>query len=414
MGIKVVVVDMSSMMTSELCKTITNICLQEVSLLADCLNRVAFMLACLSTHTEILYPLQILNEGTQCTLKHSVNSLVQFHKDTPLTEDCSEQSLNQCVQFILNEAQKFFSHTYNQVAGAVDILFITCQTQLKIKVDSVFSKQSLSPSRKVTVLTIEEEKEASELLGCLTEIDDISAAPYYTDIQRPIRGWFFGQEIELVTLFLPDNLAISCDMVPMSIDIASLSTDSQYHFSLKKPVIPCHIQERQKARHLKGVKLFDLDQVCESVLSGSPMLLIPSTHWTMEWETLEENRHNFAAFCKSLAESDSALLCQGRDSQEMGGLFLLLTEKEGTAIIKPIICSELLLPKPSVPLIVKLSDKAIQTVGDSLRKLERAEEPYSPLENTANLHNYLLQRMEPKKRVPSSLRKCSERNPSFF
>ena len=53
MGIKVVVVDMSSMMTSELCKTITNICLQEVSLLADCLNRVAFMLACLSTHTEV-------------------------------------------------------------------------------------------------------------------------------------------------------------------------------------------------------------------------------------------------------------------------------------------------------------------------------------------------------------------------
>lgn len=33
------------------------------------------------------------------------------------------------------------------------------------------------------MLTIEEEKEASELLGCLTEIDDISAAPYYTDIQ---------------------------------------------------------------------------------------------------------------------------------------------------------------------------------------------------------------------------------------
>ena len=63
---------------------------------------------------------------------------------------------------------------------------------------------------------------------------------------------------------------------------------------------------------------------------------------------------------------DSALLCQARDSEEMGGLFLLLAEKEGTAIIKPIICSELLLPKPSVPLIVQLFDKAIQIVGKQL------------------------------------------------
>ena len=37
--------------------------------------------------------------------------------------------------------------------------------------------------QKVTVLTIEDEKEASEVPGCLTEIDDISAAPYYFDIQ---------------------------------------------------------------------------------------------------------------------------------------------------------------------------------------------------------------------------------------
>ena len=47
------VVDMSSMMTSEVCKRISTICLQEVALLSDCPIGSAFMLACLSTHTEV-------------------------------------------------------------------------------------------------------------------------------------------------------------------------------------------------------------------------------------------------------------------------------------------------------------------------------------------------------------------------
>ena len=57
----------------------------------------------------------------------------------------------------------------------------------------------------------------------------------------------------------------------------------------------------------------------------------------------------------------SALLC--RNSEEVEGLFLILAEADGTALIKPIVCSELLLPKPSVPLIVELSNETTQLVG---------------------------------------------------
>ena len=58
---------------------------------------------------------------------------------------------------------------------------------------------------------------------------------------------------------------------------------------------------------------------------------------------------------------NSTLLC--RNSEEVEGLFLILAETDGTALIKPIVCSELLLPKPSVPLIVELSNETTQLVG---------------------------------------------------
>ena len=57
----------------------------------------------------------------------------------------------------------------------------------------------------------------------------------------------------------------------------------------------------------------------------------------------------------------SALLC--RDSGEIDGLFLIIGGGEGTALIKSIICSELLLPKPSVPLNIHLSDETTHLVG---------------------------------------------------
>ena len=55
MGIKVIVVDMNTMMSSDTCKKVSGICLQEISLLTDRTVQSAFMLACLSAHTEVQY-----------------------------------------------------------------------------------------------------------------------------------------------------------------------------------------------------------------------------------------------------------------------------------------------------------------------------------------------------------------------
>ena len=62
----------------------------------------------------------------------------------------------------------------------------------------------------------------------------------YNVLQRSLRSWFFGQESELVTLSLPDDLIVSCDMLPMSIDIAYLSAKTQSCLTLNRPRLSSH------------------------------------------------------------------------------------------------------------------------------------------------------------------------------
>ena len=54
------------------------------------------------------------------------------------------------------------------------------------------------------------------------------------------------------------------------------------------------------------------DQVCESVLFDSPALLLPTTHWDIDWDVLERNQHTFTAFCRYLAEKVRFTVWQAR------------------------------------------------------------------------------------------------------
>ena len=66
---------------------------------------------------QILYPLQLLNESSMCVLRRSIDTLVQYHRDTPLVDDCSDQTISQCIQYILNTGNVLLSNmsAYNQV-----------------------------------------------------------------------------------------------------------------------------------------------------------------------------------------------------------------------------------------------------------------------------------------------------------
>ena len=393
MGIKLIIVDMSVSMRGEVCELISTTLLNEMSVFSHQTSQHAVMVACLAPHIEILYPLQVVSDQTRIALRRSIEALSQYQKDMPLADHCPAGMLQKCVEFIMSTCGTFLSNTYNHLNGNVDILFTTCNTTFKKSLDSILSSHTSHVPRKVTVLTIKDEPELSGLPECLTEIDDIVIAPSSLHIQRSLRCWLFGQDRELLTIVLPNDLELSCDILPLSIDITSLLPETQKSLTITQPAMSAHWGQESKIK-LRATKVISVNSVCESVLFGAPLILLPSTHWNLEWDILESNQHNFAAFCKSLASSGNGIICE--NTCEIRSIFMIIADESGSALIKPMLCSELLLPKPDVPLI-EANILASERIEDSLTELPK-EEHFSPLDYSCCLHEQLLSRMAPSKR----------------
>ena len=84
----------------------------------------------------------------------------------------------------------------------------------------------------------------------LSEAYSVIALIFY--FQRPIRTWFFGQESELVTIEVSETLKISCDMLPLNIDVTALSAEVQSSFTFDTATV----QTRQHGKELRALKMF--------------------------------------------------------------------------------------------------------------------------------------------------------------
>ena len=164
------------------------------------------------------------------------------------------------------------------------------------------------------------------------------------NLQRTIRKWLFSVDLRMLTLDLPNGVTLSCDIVPTHINPHRLSAASQSGLVFEPAKLSC-IDGAMEPVHLKAVKIFragewgtmskletcsteslnkskhhsslqfptifqtfkfylipSSDQICESVLFGSGRVLLPATHWSIDWDELEQIQQRFSALCKSLCE----------------------------------------------------------------------------------------------------------------
>jgi len=184
-----------------------------------------------------------------------------------------------------------------------------------------------------------------------------------------------------------------CDVEQCLLCVETLPGDVQYNMSLTQPVLyKADTSERQGVM-LKAIKLLKNDAVCESVLFGYPMLLTATTHWQLDWEDLERNQTKFTAFCTSLVNQGYLMLCES--SGTVHGKFLILPSSNGTALIKSVACSELVIPHTPNPGVLPEQQQEIE---DALLSLPVQSDHYSPLQHPSNLQEYLVKEMEGSKR----------------
>ena len=43
-------------------------------------------------------------------------------------------------------------------------------------------------------------------------------------------------------------------------------------------------------------------ELCESVLFGIPLIVVPTACWTIDWKELDQNQNNFNALCDELVK----------------------------------------------------------------------------------------------------------------
>ncbi|GFO01274.1 meiosis 1 arrest protein-like, partial [Plakobranchus ocellatus] len=61
---------------------------------------------------------------------------------------------------------------------------------------------------------------------------------------------------------------------------------------------------------LKVLATVSRQSVCESVIFGIPLLVLPTTCWKMDWDLLETNHDHFVSLCSELHHKDQVLVAQ--------------------------------------------------------------------------------------------------------
>ena len=65
--------------------------------------------------------------------------------------------------------------------------------------------------------------------------------------QKAIRSWMFSYEMSMMTLLLPGNLSVSCDIIHRHVDLNSFTPEVQSTLSLAHPAVYQQINGHQSS-----------------------------------------------------------------------------------------------------------------------------------------------------------------------
>ncbi|XP_023214827.1 meiosis 1 arrest protein-like [Centruroides sculpturatus] len=147
---------------------------------------------------------------------------------------------------------------------------------------------------------------------------------------------------------------------------------------------------------LQVIAIVNSSGICESLLYGQPLILIPTQCWKLDWEELENNQQIFITICQLLKQINSVLVakkdnhfCQGMSEFKTADYFLLFPSENNSLLIRSACSREMLLPNTSLEHSITSDDTTALVQGylDVLQKLEE----YNPIYYHSGLYNLLSQ-----------------------
>lgn len=244
--------------------------------------------------------------------------------------------------------------------------------------------------------------------GCLWNI--VQVEPNAVSIQCHMRHWFKDEcsDKEHFCLSIKD-VQIKCDMQQRCVNPNAFSFKHFYALGEQGTARNAGsrpLQNKPEAiriLQMRATAMIDQDGICDSLVFGTPVVLVSSSCWRMEWDELDCNQDRFTALCRTLLDQRRCLLCEDTTqhqnrhgnyskshSVQPRGLFILFPSNSSSMLMKAIVPRELLLPTETDSLSAKtnFSSSAVEDVQSAVDSLEKIN-IYNPLDHPCGLYESL-------------------------
>nr|XP_011448054.2 meiosis 1 arrest protein isoform X1 [Crassostrea gigas] len=397
-----------------------------------------------SSYPEILLPLSHV-KSNYGRIQSAVKDLQSALKSRNSAAE-TEASVTRAIEEACRQYQRYMSFNSLQVRGVlqqVEIVLMTLRQTKKMQqqIEEALESSDLTNLKRVQLVEVDSwTKDLMETIPSLSQSSGLSSNSSSPtsglldvvrldgdglSLQNFFNAWLLNTDTdtEHLHLVLPEdsfsdngNFIIRCDLQERVLNPAHLPFYEQFTVhseSASMKTFPTPSKAAGMWIPIHRIIITDtipVQNICESVIFGVPMIVQATSCWKLEWEELEKNQQRFKALCYLLMEKEMALighikspdpsldggntkasktLLPGKASEEKPcGWYVFLPAPNGTLLVKGIAAKELLLPYTGTTVMDDISDEALDSMRESFEKLEVLDN-FNPLQRPSELYRCL-------------------------
>nr|XP_022294967.1 meiosis 1 arrest protein-like [Crassostrea virginica] len=393
--------------------------------------------------TEILLPLSHV-KGNYDRLQSAVQDLQSALKSRNSASE-TEAAVTRAIDEACQQFKRQMSLNSLQVRGAlqqVEIILVTTRQTKRMsqQIEEALETSDLTSLKRVQLVKLESwSNDLMESHPSPSQSSDVSTASNtFTSglldivrvdsdsqsLQNFFNAWLLDTDTdsEHLHLILPKDsfsdhgdIIIRCDIQERVLNPAQLPFYEQFTVhsdSASMKTFPTPSKAAGMCIPVHRILITDMipvQNLCESVVFGVPMIVHATSCWKLEWEELEKNQQQFKAVCYILMEKEMALIghiktpdLEQDKNRRMGkllqsvktseekpsGWYVFLPAPNGTLLVKGIACRELLMPCTRSLGMDEISDEALESMRESFDKLEILDN-FNPLQKPSGLYRCL-------------------------
>ncbi|XP_061169714.1 meiosis 1 arrest protein-like [Saccostrea echinata] len=392
-----------------------------------------FGIVTFSAYPEILLPLSHV-KSNYARIQSAVKDLQSSLNGRNMASE-TEGTVTRAIEEACKQFKRQMLQNSIQIRGVlqqVEIILLTTRPPRKSQqeIEDALENSDLTNLKRVQLVIVDSwspdlEDSQSSTISCNSPASGLVDVLHVDGDSQSLHNFFkdwlldFNTDSEHLHLILPgeslsesENITIRCDLQERILNPAQLPYYEQFTVhsestSMKTFPTPSKATGMCIPIHrIVTTDVIPIQNICESLVFGVPLILQATSCWKLEWEELEKNQQHFKALCYILMEKEMALVGQVKSpdpcisehrkmnknpqtlEEKPCGWYVFLPAPNGTLLVKGIAAKELLLPYKVTSTMDDISDDALEDMRASFEKLPVLED-FNPLNRPSGLYECL-------------------------